>query len=114
MRASIHKREIRPQILAGETMSGKLRFAVTALTWAMILLAIYALTARAQTGATQLRAKSGLAAQAGPPACLCLGGSAPAKRLLHARVSARISRIANSKPPISEGSKPPSGKALVN
>jgi len=35
---------------AGEKMRGNFRFALLALTWAVILLAIYALTARAQRG----------------------------------------------------------------
>jgi len=58
-------------------MRGKLRFVVTALTWAVILLAIYALTARAQTcsGADRLLSpRSGLAAQAGAPVLPVLGG----------------------------------------
>jgi len=40
-------------------MKGNLRFALTALTWAVILLAIYAFTARAQTvsEAKRLRAQ---------------------------------------------------------
>ena len=56
-------------------MSGNLRFALTALTWAMILLAIYALTARAEIR-EPLHSPAGVgwAAQAGTPRPACAKG----------------------------------------
>ena len=50
-------------------MRGNLRFALTALTWAVILLAIYALSARAQTRGPLHGAAAGVvwATQAGAP-----------------------------------------------
>ena len=56
-------------------MRGNLRFALTALTWAVILLAIYAITARAQTrGPLHEAAGVGWAAQAGAPGLPVLKG----------------------------------------
>jgi len=56
-------------------MRGNLRFALTALTWAVILLAIYAITARAQTrGPLHGAAGVGWAAQAGAPGLPVLKG----------------------------------------
>lgn len=56
-------------------MTGNLRFALTALTWAVILLAIYAITARAQTrGPLHGAAGVGWVAQAGAPGLPVLKG----------------------------------------
>ena len=56
-------------------MRSNLRFALTALTWAVILLAIYALSARAQTrGPLHGAVGVGWAAQAGAPALPVLRG----------------------------------------
>ena len=58
-------------------MRGNLRFALTALTWAVILLAIYALSARAQMREplhSAVEAGVGWAAQAGAPGLPVLRG----------------------------------------
>lgn len=70
-------------------MRGNLRFALTALTWAVILLAIYAITARAQSrGPLHAAAGVGWAAQAGASGLPVLRGRhsraklAPGNRLV--------------------------------
>ncbi|HKA21255.1 MAG TPA: hypothetical protein VKN18_23455 [Blastocatellia bacterium] len=67
-------------------MRGNLRFALTALTWAVILLAIYAITARAQTRGP-LHSAGGVvwAARAGAPGLPVLRGGCQANR--HHRVT---------------------------
>jgi len=55
-------------------MRGNLRFALTALTWAVILLAIYALSAHAQTREPHSVVGVGWAAQAGVPGLPVLRG----------------------------------------